>query len=122
MTYHRFRSGLVSFASLLALGAAGCSSGSPVLCPCPSGGAQISVVDLPASVASTSAESPCSVTNLGSSLLVNSTRSGTCQVQVQLTDGETYVSSVVFTGGGGCCPYTYFGTASALERSDAGTP
>ena len=120
MTYLRF--GTLTLISLSLLAAAvGCSSGSPGVCPCPPGGAQISVAALPASIASVSADSPCSVTNLGTSLLVNSSRNGTCDVHVQLTDGETYVSAVSFTGGGGCCPSTYFGTASALEPGDGGT-
>ncbi len=117
MTYLRSLTGL----TLLVSAAVGCSSGPQVVCPCPSGGAQISLANLPAAAASASADSPCSVTNGGSWLLVNSPHSGTCKVHVQLTDGETYTSSVSFTGGGGCCPYTYFGTPSTLERTDAGS-
>jgi hypothetical protein len=54
-------------------------------------------------------------------VLVMRSGEGSCKVQIQLTDGTAYESSVSFHALGGCCPYTYAGSASAIEQVDAGS-
>lgn len=71
-------------------------------------------------IASVNADRPCTITNLGSSVLVEREGVGTRQVRIQMTSRVTYTSEVRFTGGGGCCPYTNFGAAGPLEPLDAG--
>jgi hypothetical protein len=103
---------------LVTMLAGGCGS-SPGLCPCPLGGAMIEV---PGNVAEVSAPLPCSASAVTTDVvLVGRDGAGSCQVRIQLTDGTTYTSSVQFTGGSGCCPYTYHGIAGPLDRIDAGS-
>ncbi len=119
MTYlNRIVFHLSPFLLLAPLLIGGCSSSQGV-CPCPSGGATILLPADP--IASVTVDAPCTVTQLGTSVLVERNGAGSCQVRVQMTSGVTYTSEVQFTGGGGCCPYTYFGTAGPLEQLDAST-
>lgn len=106
----------------------GCSSSSRELCPCPSGGAIIQVGNLGAPLVAASADSPCVIADTTSSppdaapsvVFVNAPSGTTCEVRLQLANGTTYRTSATFTGGGGCCPYTTFGTVGPLELSDGG--
>jgi len=80
------------------------------------------MIQLPADTsANVTTDAPCTVSVIGGEVLVGRPSSGTCQVRVQMTNGATYASQVQFSGGEGCCPYTYFGTAGPLEPIDAGT-
>jgi len=106
----------------------GCSSSSRELCPCPSGGAIIAVDNLGAPLVAASADSPCTIANTTSSppdaapsdVFVNAPGGATCEIRLQLANGTTYRTSATFTAGGGCCPYTTFGTVGPLQLSDGG--
>ena len=94
------------------------------VCPCPSGGASIMLPMNPTSpIATVSATSPCTTSwSAGSDwVLVMRQSAGACEVRFQAADGTTYASSVQFDALGGCCPYTYSGTATPAEPVDAGT-
>jgi hypothetical protein len=54
-------------------------------------------------------------------VLVTRDSAGKCDVQLQLTSGAVFVSSVDFHSIGGCCPDVFSGTASAIEPVDAGS-
>ena len=100
------------------------ASCSTELCPCHSGGASIMLPMNPSSpIATVSATSPCTTNwSTGSDwVLVMRQSAGACEVRFQAADGTTYASSVQFHGLGGCCPYTYSGTATPVEPVDAGT-
>ena len=110
---------LSPFLLLVPLLVGGCSS-SPGFCACPLGGAMIELPTDP--VASVTADTGCTVSKLGNTaVLIERDGAGSCQVRIQMTSGVTYASEVEFTGGGGCCPYTNFGTAGPLQQLDGGT-
>jgi hypothetical protein len=78
------------------------------------------MIEAPGTIANVSADATCTVSNVGTNVvLVEGANS--CQVRIQLTDGTMYTSLVKFAPGGGCCPYTSFGTAGPLELVDAGS-
>jgi hypothetical protein len=80
------------------------------------------MIEVPGNVAEVSAPAPCTASAVTTDVvLVARNGAGSCQVRIELTDGTTYTSSVQFTGGGGCCPYTYFGTAGPLNQIDGGS-
>lgn len=94
--------------------------GSPMVCPCPSGGGSVTVSEPPASV---STDAPCDAFSTGGSMVYVSRESpGPCELRVLLTNGETYAYSLQFrASGSGCCGSTAFLVdASAPALVDAG--
>jgi hypothetical protein len=114
------RSHIIAFA----LTVFGPSCDSQVLCPCPSGGADLVLpTEAQGKVVKVTA-TPCSVATSDSmtDVFVQSSGATTCDVRVTLTSGETLTSTITFRNVGGCCPYTYFEVdASTLMSVDGGS-
>ena len=94
--------------------------GSPQVCACPAGVGSVTVSEPPTSV---STDAPCDAFSTGGSMVyVSRQGSGTCEVRVLLTNGETYAYSLQFrASGSGCCGSTAFLVdASVPALVDAG--
>jgi hypothetical protein len=95
-------------------------------CDCPEGGG-VANVSVPAAhssrITSLSATSPCTATVATSdTVAVYTTAAATCEVDVQLMNGDAYVFTVAFQSSGDTCCDPLVGgyTASIPERADAG--
>jgi hypothetical protein len=116
---------IVGIATLLG-SVAGCS----YECHCPSDGcfncssnsraeASITVQGDAASVLSASADSPCTATFQGLTVLVSRVGPGSCTARVVFTGGRTEVSQVRFSAVSGPCGCSFVGNISPLEPTDA---
>jgi hypothetical protein len=98
---------------------AGCG---PNFCPCPSGGAQITLSpDLQKMVTGVTADT-CSLTSsdLQAEIFLMASKATTCHVRITLANGEVLATDVVFTSLGGCCPDTFGATSSPVVVVDGG--
>jgi len=106
------------------LSVAACGGG---VCNCPAG-VGFKTVALPAAqsspIAGASADPPCFTTFDSTSVQVGDSSAGTCQVTVQLANGDSYGFSVQFLvtrlGGDCACNGAVAVDASAPEQLDAG--
>ena len=97
------------------------------MCECPAG-VGFRTVAIPAAqsspIASASTDPSCAATFDSTSVSVGHASAGTCQVTVQLANGDTYAFSVQFLvtrGRGDCgCPEAVAVDASVPEPVDAG--
>jgi hypothetical protein len=110
MTYvARTRSRFLALAAFaLAAPAAGACSSAPAICNCPAGLYGMATVPATASnaIGTVSTDAPCSASIFDSDqVIVTRNSSGTCQVRVQLANGDTYALSFQFqsVNPNGCC-------------------
>jgi hypothetical protein len=108
--------------AVASLSLSGCES--PQVCACPAGvGSVVVPAAQSASIASVSTDAPCDAFSTGGSMVYASRQgSGTCELRVSLTNGETYAYSLQFRASGtGCCGSTAFLVdASVPALVDAG--
>jgi hypothetical protein len=97
--------------------AAGCQ---PAVCPCPLGGAQLTLnPDVQSTIVSVKGDSCSSVSGgNGMDVFLLASKTGTCHLT--LADGEVLATDVVFSSLGGCCSNTFAGSASPLVVVDGG--
>jgi hypothetical protein len=97
--------------------------GSPMICGDPCGDSVAVPIAQSAPIATVSTDAPCDAFSTGGNMVyVSRQGSGTCQVRVSLTNGDTYAFSMQFrASGSGCCGSTAFLVdASVPALVDAG--
>ena len=91
-------------------------------CPCPSGGARITLpADQQSMITKVTGDRCQSASNDPTQgIFLFASAAGTCHVRIELANGEVLTAQVTFKPVGGCCPDTYSGEGSTPVQVDGG--